>query len=234
MRASTPFLISGVIFLASKVWISSFTPLLAKKLRCKKLINIIKVMLMPVNILHKEISPRTNQIIAHVPLHADPGGIKDSHQPEHPLQDVPDGVWWGPERADFGQWFRFDVAHGRLCCLHQRLYLRELSVDGLFPGLQDFVFLCRLSLQFLHLVLLVTGILQGIKFFAMLLMTNTINFNIYFISNIIDEKCYQIISFWQCKARNIEDKMLWEILWFEELLPFICCGRKQCIPACWS
>lgn len=62
MRASTPFLISGVIFLASKVWISSFTPLLAKKLRCKKLINIIKVMLMPVNILHKEISPRTNQI----------------------------------------------------------------------------------------------------------------------------------------------------------------------------
>lgn len=178
MRASTPFLISGVIFLASKVWISSFTPLLAKKLRRKKLINIIKVMLIPVNILHKERSSRTNQIMAHVPLHADPGGIKDSHQPEHPLQDVPDGVWWGPERADFGQWFRFDVAHGRLCCLHQRLYLRELSVDGLFPGLQDFVFLCRLSLQFLHLVLLVTGILQGIKFFAMLLMTSTINFNI--------------------------------------------------------
>lgn len=58
---------------------------------------------MPVNILHKEISPRTNQIIAHVPLHADPGSIKDSHQSEHPLQDVPDGVWWGPERADFGQ-----------------------------------------------------------------------------------------------------------------------------------
>lgn len=178
MRTSTPFLISGVIFLASKVWISSFTPLLAKKLWRKKLINIIKVMLIPVNILHKERSSRTNQIMAHVPLHADPGGIKDSHQPEHPLQDVPDGVWWGPERADFGQWFRFDVAHGRLCCLHQRLYLRELSVDGLFPGLQDFVFLCRLSLQFLHLVLLVTGILQGIKFFAMLLMTNTINFNI--------------------------------------------------------
>lgn len=96
-------------------------------------INIIKVTLM--NILHKERSWRTNQIMAYVPLHADPGGIKDSHQPEHPLQDIPDGVWWGPEGADFWQWLRFDVTHSRLCCLHQRLYLGELSVDGLLPGL---------------------------------------------------------------------------------------------------
>lgn len=41
--------------------------------------------------------------MVYVFFYVDLGGIKDFYQFEYFFQDVFDGVWWGFERADFGQ-----------------------------------------------------------------------------------------------------------------------------------
>ena len=138
--------------------------------------NIFKlIILMMIEFTWNEFYTSTNLSLAfpqirfnskHPPLHADPGGIKDPHKPEHSLQNVPDGIRGCPEGADLGERFGFDVTHGGFSCPHQGFHLGQLSVDGLLSGLQNFVFLRCLSLQFLHLVLLITGILQGEKIYS--------------------------------------------------------------------
>ena len=55
------------------------------------------------------------------PLHADPGGVKDAHQSQHPLQDVSDDIRGHTEGADLRQSFWLDVSHCTLCFIYQRL-----------------------------------------------------------------------------------------------------------------
>ncbi|TNN31465.1 hypothetical protein EYF80_058383 [Liparis tanakae] len=85
---------------------------------------IVKVILVGV-VTHRDFLPPPS------PLHADPGGVEDAHQPQHPLQDVPDDVGRHAERADLRQSFGPDVPHGALRFIDQRLEgWREQGIKG--------------------------------------------------------------------------------------------------------
>lgn len=55
------------------------------------------------------------------PLHADPGSVKNTHEPQHALQDVSDDVGGHAQRSDLRQGLRLDVAHRSLGLFHQGL-----------------------------------------------------------------------------------------------------------------
>lgn len=65
--------------------------------------------------------PCTSSSSSSSPLHADPGCVKDAHQPQHSLQDDSDDIRRHAQRADLRQRFGLDVPHRTLCLIDQRL-----------------------------------------------------------------------------------------------------------------
>lgn len=93
------------------------------------------------------------------PFHADPRGIKNSHQPLHGLQDIPYDVWGHAQRADFWERLGLNVAHSIFCFLYKRFDLWQLNFDSFLSLLQFEGFFSLLLFKGFHFTFWLAGTL---------------------------------------------------------------------------